>query len=190
MKSSSIFLRLLCFSCQFLVTGPSFMSISWLVLELWKLLFITDRPEIRNLEIPTSVFCPISGDWGKLHIPNFAQMYPIMFLWMLLLMLMLLMLQNARVTAFTISKLLRKNQRRGVKLPPTQIRVKIAPFQKINFQDCSLTKYFFKIAPSKKTFLKLLPQKIHFFKLLFQKHSFKEDIFKKYIFKIAFSKKY
>ena len=41
------------------------------------------------------------------------------------------MLQNASVTAFTISELLRENQQGGergvgggVKLPPTQIRVK------------------------------------------------------------------
>ena len=34
------------------------------------------------------------------------------------------MLQNARVTAFTIvSELLRENQEGGLKLPPTQIRV-------------------------------------------------------------------
>ena len=34
-----------------------------------------------------------------------------------------LILQNAKVTAFTISELLSENQQ-GVKLPPTQIRVK------------------------------------------------------------------
>ena len=28
----------------------------------------------RNLEIPPSQFCPISGDWVVLEIPNFARM--------------------------------------------------------------------------------------------------------------------
>ena len=47
------------------VTGPSFMSISSLVLELWQFSFIRDWPEIRKSEIPPSEFCPISGDWDK-----------------------------------------------------------------------------------------------------------------------------
>ena len=34
------------------------------------------------------------------------------------------MLQNTSVAAFTVSELLRENQQWGVKLPPTQIRVK------------------------------------------------------------------
>ena len=57
-----------------LVTGPSFKSISSLVLELWQFSFIRDWPEIRKSEIPLSEFCPISGDWVKLWIPNVAQM--------------------------------------------------------------------------------------------------------------------
>ena len=56
-----------------------------------------------------SKFCWILEDWTKLGIPNLAQTSLINYYWML---------QNARVTAFTISKLLRKNQQRGwVKLP-------------------------------------------------------------------------
>ena len=97
-----------------LVTGPSFMSMSSLVLELWPFLFLRDWPEIRKLEIPSSEFCPISGDW----IPNLAWAFLIKFYWML---------QNARVTAFTVSELLKENQQGG-KIPPhplTQIRVKI-----------------------------------------------------------------
>ena len=35
-----------------LVTGPRFMSISSLVLELWQFSFVRDWPEIRKLEIP------------------------------------------------------------------------------------------------------------------------------------------
>ena len=105
-----------------LVTGPSFMSISSLVLELWQFSFIRDWPEIRKSEIPPSEFCPISGDWGELWIPNLAQMSLIKCYWML---------QNARVTAFTVSELLRKNQQGGgssgriTPHPPTQMRDKV-----------------------------------------------------------------
>ena len=35
------------------------------------------------------------------------------------------MLQNSRVTVFTVFELLRENQLGGVKLPPTQIRVNV-----------------------------------------------------------------
>ena len=80
------------------------MSISSLVLELWQFSFIRDWPEIRKSEIPPSEFCPISGDWGELWIPNLAQMSLIKCYWML---------QNARVTAFTVSELLRENQQDG-----------------------------------------------------------------------------
>ena len=75
------------------------------------------------LYIPTSEFCPISGDWGKLWTSNLAQIFLMKFCWML---------QNTRVTAFTVFELLRENQQgrgvRGVvKLLPktTQIRVKL-----------------------------------------------------------------
>ena len=63
------------FPLSSLVTGPSFMSISSLVLELWQFSFIRDWPEIRKSEIPPFKFCLISGDWGKLGITNFARMY-------------------------------------------------------------------------------------------------------------------
>ena len=74
----------------------------------------------RNPEIGTrSEFCPISGDWGKLRIPNLARMSLIKCYCMLL---------NAEVTAFTIFELLRENRkptrdgkgrrRGGVKLAP------------------------------------------------------------------------
>ena len=39
-----------------LVTGPSFMSISWLAMEFWQFSFLKDWPEIRKLEIPLSEF--------------------------------------------------------------------------------------------------------------------------------------
>ena len=102
-----------CFVSLSLVTCPSFMSISSLVQELWQFPFIRDWPEYRKSEIPPSEFCPISGAWCELGIPNLARMYLIKCYWML---------QNARVTTFTASELLRENQQ-GVKLPPTPPRL-------------------------------------------------------------------
>ena len=70
----------------------------------------TSSSEIRKVEIPPSEFWTISGDWGKLGIPNFA--------WMSL-MKSYLMLQNARFAAFTVSKLLKENQQGRGKNTPT-----------------------------------------------------------------------
>ena len=92
------------------VTGPSFMSKSSVVLELWQFSFIRDWPKIRKSEIPPSEFCPIVRDWDELWILNLARMSLIECYWML---------QNSRVTAFTVFELLRKNEPGGrVKLPP------------------------------------------------------------------------
>ena len=103
------FFRRRFFLLSSLVTGPNFMSISSLVLELWQFSFIRYGTEIRKSEITQSVFCPISGDWGKLGIPNLTQMSLMKCYWML---------PNVRVTAFTVSELLRDNQKgAGVKLP-------------------------------------------------------------------------
>ena len=77
------------------------MSKSWLVLELWQFLFIKDWPEIQKLEISPSGFCQISADWGTLGTPNLMRMSLVKSYWLL---------QNARVTSYTVSKLLRKNQ--------------------------------------------------------------------------------
>ena len=82
-------------------TAPSFMPISSLVLKLWGCSFIRDWPEFRKLKVPPSDFLLISGDWGRLGIPNLAWMSLIKCYWMLL---------NAKVTAFTISELLREYQ--------------------------------------------------------------------------------
>ena len=92
------------------------MSISSLVLELWQSSFIRDWPEIWELEIPPSGFCQISGDWGKLWIPNLARISLIKYYWML---------RNSRVTALTILELLKKNQLEGwgVKLLPHPTRL-------------------------------------------------------------------
>ena len=46
------FLEVALFPLWRLVTGPSFMSISSLVLELWQFSFIRDWPEIRKSKIP------------------------------------------------------------------------------------------------------------------------------------------
>ena len=99
MKSTSNFFDVVLFIMSSLVTGPSFMSMSSLVLELWQFSFIRDWPEIRKSEIPPSEFCPISGDWGKLWISNLAKLSLIECYWMM---------QNSRVTAFTVFELLRE----------------------------------------------------------------------------------
>ena len=67
---------------------------------IWQFSFIRDWPEIWKSEIPPSEFCPISGDWVELWIPDFARMSLIKCYWML---------QNSRVTAFTVFELLREN---------------------------------------------------------------------------------
>ena len=115
MTSTSVFFDVALFLVSRLVTDPNFMSISSLVLELWQFSYIRDWPEIQKSEIPTSEFFPVSGDWGELWIPNSARMS---------LIECHCMLQNYRVTAFTVFELLRKNQLGGkITLPLTQIRV-------------------------------------------------------------------
>ena len=114
--SSPNFFDIVLFLLLSLVTGPSFMSISSLVLELWQFSLIRDWPEIRKSEIPISEFYPISEDWNELEIPNLAQMSLMKCYWLL---------QNSRVTTLSVSELLWESQQR-VKLHPshTQIRVK------------------------------------------------------------------
>ena len=71
---------------------------------------------IRNPEIgiPLSNFCSISVNCGQLGIPNLAQMS--------LIKSYRTILQNARVTAFTISDLLRENQQGGeITVPPPKL---------------------------------------------------------------------
>ena len=101
MTSSSNFFDVVLLVLSSLVTGQSFMSISLLVLELWPFPFIRDWPEIRKSEICPSEFCPISRNWSELGIPNLARAS---------LIKCYEMLQNARVTAFTVSELLREYQ--------------------------------------------------------------------------------
>ena len=111
MASSPIFFDVVLFLLSILVIGPRFMSISLLVLELWQFSFISDSPIIRKLEIPPSEFHLISGDWGKLWVPNLARLSLIKCYWML---------QNSRVTAFTVFELLRENQLGG-KITPSPL---------------------------------------------------------------------
>ena len=101
MTSTSNFFDVVLFLLSSLVTGPSFMSISSLVLELWQSSFIRDWPEIRKLEIPPSQFCPISGNWNKLWVPNLARISLKKCYWML---------QNSRLIDFTVLELLKENQ--------------------------------------------------------------------------------
>ena len=83
MTLTSNFFDVVLFLLSGLVTGPSFMSISSLVLKLWKFSFIRDWPEIRKSETPPSEFSPISGDWRKLWMPDLARMSLIECYWML-----------------------------------------------------------------------------------------------------------
>ena len=73
MTKTSSFFDFVLFLLSSLLTGPSFMSISSLVLELWEFPFTIFWPESRKSEIPPSEFCSISGDWSKLGIPNLGQ---------------------------------------------------------------------------------------------------------------------
>ena len=126
MTSSSIFFDVVLFLLSSLVTGPSFMSILSLVWN-YDNFFYKGLTRNSEIEIPPSEFCPISADWGKLWIPNLAWMSLIERYWML---------QNSRVTAFSVLELLRENQLGGGgNFTPTQIRV--------NGQNLlSLTNYF------------------------------------------------
>ena len=64
---------------------------------------------MRKSKIPSSEFCPISGDWSKLGIPTVAWMFPIKSD---------LILQNDRFTAFPVSELSRESQQEGQKFFP------------------------------------------------------------------------
>ena len=81
MKSLSKFFEVVLCFLWFLVTGPSFMSISSLVLQLRQFSFTRDWSEIWTWKIPSSKFCPISRDWGKLETPNLAGIFLIKYYW-------------------------------------------------------------------------------------------------------------
>ena len=69
MKSSSNFFDVDMFFLSILVTDPSFMSISLLVLEFGQFTF---DEKSENWKYPFE-FCTISGDWDELKIQNLAQ---------------------------------------------------------------------------------------------------------------------
>ena len=52
MTSLSIFFDVAVFFSSSLVTGPSLMSMSLMVLELWQFSLLRDWPEIQKLDIP------------------------------------------------------------------------------------------------------------------------------------------
>ena len=101
MTSKSSFFDVVLFLLSGLVAGWSFMSISSRVLELWQFSFIRDWLKIKKSQIPMPELCALSGDWGELWVPNLA--------WMSLIECYQV-LQNSRVTAFTVLELLKENQ--------------------------------------------------------------------------------
>ena len=98
------FFDLVLFLLSSLDTDPGFMSILSLILEFRQFSFVRVWQEIRKSEIPSSEFWPTSGDWGDLGIPNLARMSLRKCYWIL---------QNATVTTFTFSELVRENQQGG-----------------------------------------------------------------------------
>ena len=95
-----------------LVTGPSFISISSLALELWQFSFIRDGLEIRKSEIPSSEFFPMSEEWG---IPNLARTS-------LKMLLHAAKCQGYGFYRFWVINGKPVGEGLGVKLPPTQIK--------------------------------------------------------------------
>lgn len=108
-----------------LVSGPSFISISWLILELWQSLFIRDL--IRNSEIENT---PV---WGFFNIWRLERVKDANLAWMSL-MEHYLMLQNARFTVFTTAELLRENQH-GVKISPSRFGLIVQPIFQKKYQE-------------------------------------------------------
>ena len=88
MTLSSIYFDNILFLLSSLVIGPSFMSISSLVLELWEFSFLRNWPEIWKSEVFPNI-------WRLGQVRDNE---------------MLLNAQNAKVIAFTVSQLLRENQ--------------------------------------------------------------------------------
>ena len=131
MTLTSIFFDVVLFFLPSLVTGSTFMSKSSLVLKLWQFSFIGDWPKTRKSEILTSAFCPISRNWGELSIPNLALIFLIECYWML---------QNSRITAFTVFKLLRENQLGGggckITPPPTRLGLKASELPQLSSKSC------------------------------------------------------
>ena len=97
----NFFLTGFCFPCQvYMLVQVSCQYYYW----FWSydnFLLLEIDQKSGNRKYPESGFCPIFGDWNKLEIPNLEWMSLKKRYWML---------QNARVTTFTISELLREKQ--------------------------------------------------------------------------------
>ena len=72
MASSSNFSDVFLFLLSSLGSGPSFMSISSLVLELWQFTFIRDWPEIRKSETPLVWVLPNTRRLGLVRDTKFG----------------------------------------------------------------------------------------------------------------------
>ena len=90
LTSSSKFFGVALFFFPILVNGPSFMSISSMVLELWQILFIRDWPEICKSKLPSTEFYSISGDQEELKIQSLARLFLAKTYWILKIGLQLL----------------------------------------------------------------------------------------------------
>ena len=84
MTSSSIWFGFTVLFLSSLITGPSFMSISRLVLELWNFSFIEDWKKIWRSEITPSDFFSIPRDRSEWVTPNLTWMFLIICYWILL----------------------------------------------------------------------------------------------------------
>ena len=73
MTSASNFSDIVVFLLSSLVTGPSSSQYHDWLWSYDNFLFLKDWPEVWKSEIPPSGFCPISGDWDELGIPNLAR---------------------------------------------------------------------------------------------------------------------
>ena len=123
MTSSSIYLTLFCFYCQFYLlvqVSCQYHHWFWSYDNFFLYKGLNRNPKIGNTHIWVLPNIPNIWRLGKIRIPNFARIDLMNCYWML---------QNARVAAFTVSDLLRENQQGGggggkITTPPTQIRLK------------------------------------------------------------------
>ena len=126
MTSLSNFFDVVLFLFSSLVIGPSFMSISSLIIELRQFSFIRYWSEIRKSEKHSSEFCPISGLWSQLGILNLARKSLMKCYWML---------PNTRAIVFTLSELLRGKPTGRSKIyppPPRKLGLSAYPTKWLN----------------------------------------------------------
>ena len=102
------------FPLSSLVTGLSFMLISLLVLKLWQFLFVRDSPKMQKLEIPLSWFLSDTWRLGRVRDTKFGTSVSNE---------KLLNAAKWQVTVFTVSELLRLNNR-GMTFTPSGLGLK------------------------------------------------------------------